>query len=213
MRSFLLRLVGAYVALTVALVIFERPAARATAPLARAGLALFASDLHVRRLDVDDGRLVADVATSRPKPGGAPGTQTVQLTVAANARTLLVAPLLTLALLGAWGFGSRRAWAVALATAAATTLLVLAVDLANGFSAGVAEALGQRHGAAIFVRFLLDNGGRQALALLIAAAAAWVAQESPRRRAARAAEVLPPAAPAAAPAPRRGRRRRALATR
>ena len=207
--SFLLRLVVVYLALTVTVVVLERPIVAATVPLARMGLAIFASEVRVKTLTVEQDRLAAAVSVVRPNVDG--GMRRIRMSVDANPRTLLIAPILTLSVLLAWRFRSRaeRAWSVL--AGALLTSVALMYDLANGVATGVREQIGAPRGMATFLRFVLENGGRQVIALVAAAAAIWLAGEVARRR-------VPTSA--TEPTPRRGRserrrgkRERALAVR
>ncbi len=195
---FLLRLALVYAALAVTVVLLERPIVSATAPLARLGLALFAPELTVRSLEVEQGRLAASVTVARAEVKGPP--RRIGMSVATNARTMLVAPILTLSVLLAWRFRSRAERAVALLAGGLLTTASLMNDLASGVTTGVDATLGESHRFAAFYRFLLDNGGRQLLALAAAAAGIWLAAELARRRV-RPAEV------------RQGKRERRLARR
>jgi hypothetical protein len=197
--SFLLRLVVVYLALTVTVVVLERPIVSATAPLARMGLAIFASELQVNTLTVEHGRLAAAVSVVRANAAG--GLGRIRMSVDGNPRTLLIAPILTLSVLLAWRFRSRAQRAWGLLAGALLTSVALMYDLANGVATGVREQIGAPRGMATFLRFVLENGGRQLFGLVAAAVAIWLAGEVARRG-------VPTSAAEPAPRGRSERRRR-----
>ena len=181
LSSFALRFAVVYALAGALAVVCERPLDAAVAPLVRLGLGV-GSDIEVRDVSSEGHRLSASVIVTRGEKGIR--GRRVHANVAANGDTMLVAPLLAISAVLAWGYRSRRSRATGTLLGTAAALLLTAHDAAASIGFAIHGKLGTLDPLSAFYSFFLDAGGRQLLALGVAALAIHVAERSSASRSA-----------------------------
>lgn len=175
------RLSLAWLLLTLGCHLLGPRAAAPFVPLFVQGLELTHPAFLVRSVALKSDQLQVETLVRSDVPGR--GRLTVSATLGVSTRQFLAVPILALALLAAWPHRSRRAALLSLAFALPLIAVAETLDVPYAFAAGVAEKLAgpaAPKGFGSFWWFLLDNGGRQLLALLVPPCAVGAARRSER---------------------------------
>jgi len=167
LARWLLRFALAYGVVVAGALLLERPLEALGAPLVKLGLGLANREVQVHSVTPVEGTLRLDVSvlSGRVRSRGA---------LDANARTMLVGPILALTLVFTWRARRWREKAVALGIVGGLSVVLVMVDLPVSMSALLDEKFGAgpgQKGLLSFAWFLLDNGGRQIYAVLAAGVA------------------------------------------